>query len=266
MTLVKPYISQIKLTYDGISGTVPIKDEETSNKLASHVDNTSNPHHVTKAQIGLEHVADYDQSKAIKSITRNGTTFTATALDGTTTTFTQQGVEVAKTEIVDMIYPVGSIYMSVNNVSPSTLFGGTWVQIQDKFLLASGQNYTNGNTGGSDTHTLNAKELPAHTHIIPEHRHNIDELNLYRIQIENESTVDASSPGLYVNAEGSYIMQRGMVPYRAGTGLSSGNEWVHTVAGTTEFMPSTYSGSTGDGQAFSTMPPYLVVNIWKRTA
>lgn len=36
------------------------------------------------------HVANYDQSKAIKSITRSGTTFTATALDGTTFTFTQQ--------------------------------------------------------------------------------------------------------------------------------------------------------------------------------
>lgn len=264
--MIQPYITNIKLNNDQGSATIPIKDQETSDNLASHVGNTSNPHNVTKAQIGLGHVADYDQSKAIVSITRNDKTFTAKALDGTTTTFTQQGVEVAKKDIVDMIYPVGSIYMSVNNVSPSTLFGGTWVQIQDKFLLASGSNHTNGNTGGSDTHTLNANELPAHTHVIPEHRHNIDELNLYRIQIYQEDTVTNESPGLYVNSQGSYITDRGMVPTRAGTILSSGNEWVHTVAGTTEFMPSTTSGSTGNGQAFSTMPPYLVVNIWKRTA
>ena len=179
---------------------------------------------------------------------------------------TAEQLGVAKTNIVDMIYPVGSIYMSVNNVSPSTLFGGTWVQIQDRFLLASGSNYTNGNTGGSDTHTLNTNELPAHTHIIPEHRHNIDELKLYRIQIYKEDTVTNESPGLYINSQGSYVVDRGMVPTRGGTALSSGNEWVHTVASTTEFMPSTYSGSAGDGQAFSTMPPYLVVNIWKRTA
>ena len=82
------YVTNIKLNSDTI---VKIKDQETSNNLASHVGNTSNPHHVTKAQIGLEHVADYDQSKAIVSITGNGTTFTATALDGTTTTFTVQG-------------------------------------------------------------------------------------------------------------------------------------------------------------------------------
>ena len=45
---------------------------------------------VAKAVMSLDNVANYDQSKAIKSITRSGTTFTATALDGTTFTFTQQ--------------------------------------------------------------------------------------------------------------------------------------------------------------------------------
>nr|DAQ62611.1 MAG TPA: Minor structural protein [Caudoviricetes sp.] len=55
-----------------------------------HIGNGSNPHGVTKSQVGLGNVANYDQSKAIKSISRSGTTFTATALDGTTFTFTQQ--------------------------------------------------------------------------------------------------------------------------------------------------------------------------------
>lgn len=179
---------------------------------------------------------------------------------------TAEQLGVSKTNIVDMIYPVGSIYMSVNNASPATLFGGTWVQIQDKFLLASGPNYTNGNTGGSDTHRLNANELPAHTHVIPEHAHDIGELNLYRIQIEQQDQVSAESPGLYINSQGSYITERGMVPYRAGTALSPGNEWVHTDSGQTEYAPATNTGSTGNGQAFSTMPPYLVVNVWQRTA
>lgn len=44
----------------------------------------------SKSEVGLGNVANIDQSKAIKSITRSGTTFTATALDGTTSTFTQQ--------------------------------------------------------------------------------------------------------------------------------------------------------------------------------
>ena len=58
--------------------------------INDHIANKSNPHAVTKAQVGLGSVANIDQSKAIKSITRSGTTFTATALDGTKTTFTQQ--------------------------------------------------------------------------------------------------------------------------------------------------------------------------------
>ena len=61
-----------------------------SNTINTHIANKSNPHAVTKAQVGLGSVANLDQSKAIKSITRSGTTFTATALDGTTSTFTQQ--------------------------------------------------------------------------------------------------------------------------------------------------------------------------------
>ena len=62
------------------------------------------------------------------------------------------------------IYPIGSIYMSVNNVDPSTVFGGTWQQIKDRFLLASGDTYSNGQTGGEATHTLVASEIPQHDH------------------------------------------------------------------------------------------------------
>jgi len=66
----------------------------------------------------------------------------------------------------DDIYPVGSIYISVNNVNPSTLFGGTWAQIKDKFLLAAGSAYSNGDTGGEATHTLTVNEMPSHSHNI----------------------------------------------------------------------------------------------------
>ena len=64
--------------------------EDVENEISAHTSNKSNPHGVTKSQIGLGSVANIDQSKAIKSITRSGTTFTATALDGTKTTFDQQ--------------------------------------------------------------------------------------------------------------------------------------------------------------------------------
>ena len=64
----------------------------------------------------------------------------------------------------DDIYPVGSIYMSVNSTNPSTLFGGTWTQLKDRFLLGAGSTYTNGSTGGEASHTLTVNEMPSHSH------------------------------------------------------------------------------------------------------
>ena len=69
-----------------------------------------------------------------------------------------------KTELVDLIYPVNSIYMSVGSTSPATLFGGTWEQLKDKFLLCAGTTYAAGSTGGEATHTLTVQEMPSHSH------------------------------------------------------------------------------------------------------
>lgn len=64
-----------------------------------------------------------------------------------------------------LVYPVGSIYMSVNNTNPAILFGfGTWEQIKDTFLLSAGDTYTAGDTGGEATHTLTVDEIPSHRH------------------------------------------------------------------------------------------------------
>ena len=62
--------------------------------------------------------------------------------------------EIAGSLNVDKVYPVGSIYMTVNNVNPATLFGGEWQQIKDRFLLSAGNTYTAGNTGGSATKNI----------------------------------------------------------------------------------------------------------------
>ncbi len=67
-------------------------------------------------------------------------------------------------DIANVVYPLGSIYMSVNNVNPTTLFGGNWEQIKDKFLLACGNSYSNGATGGEVSHTLSINEMPSHNH------------------------------------------------------------------------------------------------------
>lgn len=68
--------------------------------------------------------------------------------------------------MLDKVYPVGAIYMSVNSTNPKTLFGGTWVQIKDRFLLAAGTTYKAGATGGEATHTLIVDEIPNHQHVL----------------------------------------------------------------------------------------------------
>lgn len=64
-------------------------------------------------------------------------------------------------------YPIGSIYISTNATSPETLFGGTWRQIQGRFLLAADNTYKAGSTGGEAMHTLTVDEMPNHEHSIP---------------------------------------------------------------------------------------------------
>lgn len=64
--------------------------------------------------------------------------------------------------ICNLIYPIGSIYISVSSVNPSNLFGGTWEQLKDRFLLGTGDVYGNNVTGGETEHTLTIDEIPSH--------------------------------------------------------------------------------------------------------
>ena len=86
-------------------------------------------------------------------------------------TGTQHDAYATRDALVNLIYPVGALYMSTSNTEPSTLFGGTWERIQDRFLMCAGSTYTAGATGGAATHThttashtLTINEIPAHNH------------------------------------------------------------------------------------------------------
>lgn len=54
----------------------------------------------------------------------------------------------AGTSLFDLIYPVGAVYISMNNTSPATLFGGSWTKVEGKFLLGASSSYP---TGSSST-------------------------------------------------------------------------------------------------------------------
>lgn len=70
-----------------------------------------------------------------------------------------------KAEAALAAHPVGSLYWTSSSENPATTFGGgTWTQIKDKFILAAGDTYTNGNTGGAATVTLTSDQIPSHRH------------------------------------------------------------------------------------------------------
>lgn len=156
-----------------------------------------------------------------------------------------------KTFVVDSIYPVGSIYMSVNSTSPATLFGGTWSQLKDRFLLGAGDTYSNGATGGAATVTLTTSQMPSHTHTFTgssattssdSHTHTVPNTKGDNSGSGNkcESWASASASG------------------RTVTTSSDSHTHTLTAKGT--------NSSTGGGSSHNNMPPYLVVYMWKRTA
>ena len=135
-------------------------------------------------------------------------------------------------------YPVGSIYLSVNDTDPATLFGGTWERIsQGRFLLGAGSNAANstdywgsypagstnfpaGETSGEARHTLTINEMPKHNN-----------------GIDNYNTSGSATPFFTVQSQA-----------KKGYG---GN------------IQTMYAGGS---QPHNNMPPYLVVYMWKRTA
>ena len=78
-------------------------------------------------------------------------------------------MEINALEIFKKVYPIGSIYLSVNDVNPSSYFGGTWVAWgSGRVPIGVDTSDTNFNevekTGGEKSHTISTNEMPKHTH------------------------------------------------------------------------------------------------------
>lgn len=129
--------------------------------------------------------------------------------------------------MLDKAYPVGSIYISVNSTNPKTLFGGTWVQIKDSFLLAAGTTYKAGATGGEATHKLTNAEMPAHAHYM--------------------ASGNAGAPETWTPNAGSFL-------------VDSITDDKHT------WWAQIGMNEAGGSEAHNNMPPYLAVYVWERTA
>jgi microcystin-dependent protein len=98
----------------------------------------------------------------------------------------------------------------------------------DRFLLGSGATYASGQTGGESTHTLTADEMPKHQHAI-----------------------GYGNNGAYVTLNSGSNTGNYLLPWEANKGYSAAD---------------LVALEAGGGNPHNNMPPYLVVNMWKRIA
>ena len=130
--------------------------------------------------------------------------------------------------MLDYFHPVGSVYLSADPTSPAQLFGGDWLQLKDVFLLAAGDKYHAGTTGGEAEHTLSLAEMPSHDH---------------------------SNNGS--NKSGTF----GLADQSGQAGDGWGLNWQHLSARTDIDIKV---ASSGGNQPHNNMPPYEAVYVWKR--
>lgn len=194
-----------------------------------------------------------DASTTVKGKVELATNAEATTGTDTVRAVTPAGVKAVVDAAMQLIFPVGSIYMSYSvATNPATLLGfGTWTAIQDRVLIGAGGAYSAGSTGGAASVTLTSTELPAHVHSGTSlsavsngaHVHSLGEDqdgSTGTSEWINHSTGITGSERNYNNA------------------MTSAGAHTHTVTGNT--------GSTGTGSAFSILPPYTAVYMWRRTA
>lgn len=176
-------------------------------------------------------------------------------------------------ELFDRIYPIGSIYISMNETDPGTLFGGTWERISGRFLLGCGgtgpgaNNYTGfgslttaqetlfsdlqpGSTGGEYFHTLSVAEMPAHNHAV----------FIFNANNQNFTAMRANGSGGWDTAPSGARLPSGHVAWQSASFKTAGSNYsgigTGDFAGNTDIIGSTWGHNN--------MPPYLTVCMWQR--
>ena len=175
------------------------------------------------------------------------------AFDGHLTaagTVTAGALQVGGRSLLDLTYPVGSVYMSLRDADPALLFGGQWAKIEGKFLLGADASRSAGTMGGAESHTLTAAQMPVHSHRV---RGDTDAANVGH---------DHAIPNIRTGQSGEY----GAYAETWGTGSGSRDLYTDHTDITHIHRVDITSQTAGSGQAFSLLPPYMAVYMWRRTA
>lgn len=188
------------------------------------------------------------------NIANNATNITS-ILNGLSTVNTEDTSSIYY-KLMKLIYPVGSLYWSSKSTNPASLFGGTWVQIKDRFVLACGDTYkTVGATGGASSVTLSVSNMPSHNHDFSwsgQHSHGVSDPGHSHVYELGEHDGGSGHAGERTKRYWGTAQTN-----KATTGISINSSTI-SISGTT--------GSNGSGSAFNILPPYVVKYCWERTA
>lgn len=165
--------------------------------------------------------------------------------------------------IIDTIYPVGSYFWSSEDKDPSTFLGGTWEQVKDKFVLAAGDTYAAGSTGGEAAHTLIASEMPSHSHVysnatgVQGHQLTVNEMPRHTHGIHWVGATPPQGGGSDSNFGVTQVAVGNQQSGATGGNGSHNHGLSKANANTT---------NTGSGASHNNMPPYITAYCWHRTA
>ena len=152
-------------------------------------------------------------------------------------------------------FPVG--YGGFFKDDPNVLYEGTkWEQKKDVFILAAGDTYPAGSTGGEAQHILTEAEIAGHRHIENAGNSFSDPHGLSRL-------VDTSESG---NDTGFIFDLNKFKPWKNAVGSKTGVTSTAGVADWAEKGKAIETTLSGGSKPHNNMPPYLAMPFWVRTA
>lgn len=172
-------------------------------------------------------------------------------------------------DLLERLYPVGALYLSLNLTNPNAFLGGVWKRVEGKFLLGADETYAVGTEGGSADAIIPAHNHTGSVNIVSggEHTHSLS-------GTANSAGAHAHGMGnIWSNGSGknsAYTMSSNRKLNTRNT--TSAGAHTHTLSGSAqEAGAHTHAGSvsianTGVSVEGKNMPPYLAVYIWKRVA